>query len=104
MFLSGYIYQYISLLNNRWLPFLFTNAYILDVYMPSPSGDVAHASFDAARHAAFGRLLDAWGDPALTALRHTVLAGGEPDPALTNSRFARSAIRAARAQVLAMGI
>ncbi|KST56970.1 hypothetical protein AO398_26410 [Methylobacterium sp. GXS13] len=71
---------------------------------PAKDASGRRAGFNAARHAAFGRLLDAWGDPALTALRHTVLAGGEPDPALTNSRFARSAIRAARAQVLAMGI
>ncbi|SFL88327.1 DUF6925 family protein [Methylobacterium pseudosasicola] len=69
-----------------------------------PAKDVSgrRAGFDAARHAAFGRLLDAWGDPALTALRRMVLAGGEPDPTLANGRFARSAIRAARAQVLAM--
>ncbi|MCJ2124310.1 DUF6925 family protein [Methylobacterium sp. J-077] len=61
------------------------------------------AGFDADRHAAFGHLLDAWGDPALTALRRMVLAGGEPNPALADGRFARSAIRAARAQILAMG-
>ncbi|MCJ2094755.1 hypothetical protein MKK67_19965 [Methylobacterium sp. J-072] len=69
-----------------------------------PTKDAAgrRAGFDAARHAAFGRLLDAWGDPALTALRRMVLAGGEPDPGLANGRFARSAIRAARAQVVAM--
>ncbi|MCJ2054288.1 DUF6925 family protein [Methylobacterium sp. J-070] len=58
--------------------------------------------FDAARHAAFGRLLDAWGDPALVALRRTVLAGRESDPARSAGRFERSAIRAARAQLLAL--
>lgn len=69
-----------------------------------PAKDAAgrRAGFDTARHLAFGRLLDAWADPALTALRRTVLDGDEPDPTLVNGRFARSAIRAARAQVLAM--
>ncbi|MGH1575316.1 DUF6925 family protein [Methylobacterium sp. P31] len=60
------------------------------------------AAFDAVRHAGFGRLLDAWGDPGLVALRRAVLAGNEPDPAATAGRFARSAIRAARAQFRAM--
>ncbi|WP_091719264.1 DUF6925 family protein [Methylobacterium phyllostachyos] len=55
-------------------------------------------SFDVGRHAAFGRLLDAWGDPDLVALRCAVLAGEEPDPAAVNGRFARLAIRAAREQ------
>ncbi len=59
--------------------------------------------FDAARHAAFGRLLDAWGEPALVALRRAVLSGEEPDPNLAGGRHARSAIRAARAQRAAMG-
>jgi hypothetical protein len=54
--------------------------------------------FDAARHAAFGRLLDSWGDPGLVALRRAVLAGREPGPAEVGGRFARSAVRAARAQ------
>ncbi|MCJ2068236.1 hypothetical protein MKK75_05325 [Methylobacterium sp. J-030] len=58
--------------------------------------------FDAARHAAFGRLLDAWGDPVLAALRRAVLSGEEPDAILADGRFARSAIRAARAQRAAM--
>ncbi|WP_267428112.1 hypothetical protein [Methylobacterium sp. GC_Met_2] len=58
--------------------------------------------FDAARHAAFERLLDAWGDPGLVALRRAVLSGGVPDPVLADGRFARSAIRAARAQRAAM--
>lgn len=58
--------------------------------------------FHCARHAAFGRLLDTWGDPALTGLRRTILAGGEPDPASVDGRPARSAIRAARAQRAAM--
>ena len=57
--------------------------------------------YDAARHAAFGCLLDAWGDPALVALRRAVLAGADPDPALVVGRYARLAIRAARAQVSA---
>lgn len=69
---------------------------------PAKDATGRRAGFDAARHAAFGSLLDAWGDPALTALRRTVLAGGEPDPVSANSRFARSAIRAAWAQVVAM--
>ena len=43
-----------------------------------------------------------WGDPALVALRRTVLAGQEPDPSRARGRFARSAIRAARAQRAAM--
>ena len=59
-------------------------------------------SFDAARHAAFERLLDAWGDPGLVAVRRAVLSGEVPDPALADGRFARSAIRAARAQRMAM--
>jgi hypothetical protein len=69
-----------------------------------PAKDAAGWStgFDATRHAAFGRLLEAWGDPVLRALRRTVLAGHEPDSVSANSRFARSAIRAAQAQVLAM--
>jgi hypothetical protein len=57
---------------------------------------------DPARHAAFGRLLDAWGDPTLVAVRRAVLAGQEPDPDQDSGRFVRSAIRAARAQVAAM--
>ena len=59
--------------------------------------------FDVGRHAAFGHLIDAWGDPSLVALRRAVLAGGEPDPALAGGRFARSAIRAARALRAAKG-
>lgn len=58
--------------------------------------------FDAARHVAFGRLLDAWGEPVLVALRRAVLSGEEPDPVLAGGRHARSAIRAARAQRAAM--
>jgi hypothetical protein len=54
--------------------------------------------FDAARHAAFEHLLDAWGDPVLVALRRTILCGQKPDPVLADGRFARSAIRAAQAQ------
>lgn len=54
--------------------------------------------FDAARHAAFGRLLDAWGAPVLVALRRAVLSGEDPDPVLANGRYMRSAIRAAQAQ------
>ncbi|CAM2939589.1 MULTISPECIES: DUF6925 family protein [Methylobacterium] len=69
---------------------------------PAKDATGRRSGFDAARHAAFGSLLDAWGDPALTALSRTVLAGDEPDPVSANSRFARSAIRAARAQVVAM--
>jgi hypothetical protein len=61
------------------------------------------ARFDPARHAAFGRLLDAWGDPALVAVRRAVLAGQDPDPGRTGGRFVRSAIRAAQAQVAAKG-
>jgi hypothetical protein len=57
--------------------------------------------FDAARHAAFGHILDAWGDPALVALRRAVLAGVDPDPATVDGRYARLAMRAARAQVSA---
>lgn len=58
--------------------------------------------FDAARHTAFGRLLDAWGDPVLVALRRAILSGQEPDPVPADGRFARSAIRAARAQRAAL--
>ena len=58
--------------------------------------------FDAGRHAAFERLLDAWGDPGLVALRRAVLSGEVPDPVLADGRFARLAIRAARAQRAAM--
>ncbi|MEL6059879.1 MULTISPECIES: DUF6925 family protein [unclassified Methylobacterium] len=58
--------------------------------------------FDAARHAAFGRLLAAWGDPVLAALRRAVLSDEEPDPVLADGRYARSAIRAARVQRAAM--
>jgi hypothetical protein len=58
--------------------------------------------FDRGRHAAFGSLLDDWGDPVLTALRRAVLAGSEFDPVLADGRAARSAIRAARAQRQAM--
>ncbi|MDP4003141.1 hypothetical protein [Methylobacterium sp. NEAU K] len=76
---------------------------ILHPAHPCRAGTGPPASFDRARHAAFGRLLDNWGDPALVALRRAVLAGREPDPDLADGRFARSAIRAARAQVRAMG-
>ncbi|MBP1183153.1 hypothetical protein JOE48_005117 [Methylobacterium sp. PvR107] len=55
-------------------------------------------AFDAARHVAFGYLLEAWGDPGLAALRRAVLAGHEPDPRSVTTRAARSAIRAAQAQ------
>lgn len=58
--------------------------------------------FDAARHAAFERLLDAWGDPGLVAVRRAVLAGEVLDPVVADGRFARSAIRAAQAQRAAM--
>jgi hypothetical protein len=57
------------------------------------------APLDRARHAAFGRILDAWGDPVLVALRRAVLSGLAPDPGPADGRAARSAIRAARAQV-----
>jgi hypothetical protein len=57
---------------------------------------------DAERHAAFGRLLEDWGDPALAALRRAVLAGHEPDPQSVTGRAARSALRAARPQRRAM--
>jgi len=76
-------------------------------YVPIAAFHPAHAlkdatgrpiPFDAARHAAFGHLLDAWGDPELVALRRTVLAGADPDPGTVNGRFARLAARAARAQ------
>ncbi|MEE7447120.1 hypothetical protein MRF4_04410 [Methylobacterium radiotolerans] len=65
-----------------------------------PARDEAGRSvpFDAGRHAAFGRVLDRWGDPALVALRRAVLDGQDPDPPRAGGRFARSAIRAARAQ------
>jgi hypothetical protein len=56
------------------------------------------APFDAGRHAAFGRLLETWGDPDLAALRRAVLAGHELDPRAVDGRAARSALRAARAQ------
>ena len=69
---------------------------------PLRDGSGRPIPFDAARHGAFGHLLDAWGDPALVALRRTVLAGQEPDPSRARGRFARSAIRAARAQRAAM--
>jgi hypothetical protein len=59
-------------------------------------------AFDAERHAAFGHLLEAWGDPALAALRRAVLAGHKPDPRSVTGRAARSAIRAAQAQRRAM--
>jgi hypothetical protein len=59
--------------------------------------------FDAGRHAAFGRLLETWGDPRLVALRRAVLAGQDPGPALAEGRFTRSAIRAAQAQRQALG-
>ena len=58
--------------------------------------------FDAGRHAAFALVLDAWGDPALVALRRTILAGQDPDPSHVDGRFARLAVRAARAQRRAM--
>ena len=60
--------------------------------------------FDATRHAAFGCLLDAWGDPALVALRRAVLAGEDPDLARVDGRYARLALRAARAQVAARDV
>lgn len=66
---------------------------------PLKDGAGRSIPFDTARHAAFGALLDAWGDPALAALRRAVLAGRDPDPRQSEGRFARSAIRAARAQV-----
>ena len=55
--------------------------------------------YDARRHDAFGRVLDAWGDPALVAARRSVLAGRMPEPPA--GRFVRSAIRAAEAQLRA---
>lgn len=60
------------------------------------------AVFDPGRHAAFSRLLEAWGDPALADLRRAVLAGHEPDPRSITGRAARSALRAARVQRQAM--
>lgn len=69
---------------------------------PCRDGSGRAVAFDAGRHRAFGRLLDAWGDPALAALRHAVLAGREPDPRSVTGRAARSALRAARAQRRAM--
>ena len=69
---------------------------------PCRDGSGRPAAFDAGRHAAFGHLLEAWGDPGLTALRRAVLAGHDPDPQAAAGRAARSAIRAARAQLQAM--
>jgi len=65
---------------------------------PARDGAGRPVPFDAGRHAAFGRVLDRWGDPALAALRRAVLDGQDPDPPRAGGRFARSAIRAARAQ------
>ncbi|MEE7440843.1 DUF6925 family protein, partial [Methylobacterium oryzae] len=65
---------------------------------PARDGAGRPVPFDAGRHAAFGRVLDRWGDPALVALRRAVLDGQDPDPPRAGGRFARSAIRAARAQ------
>ncbi|MDP4022830.1 hypothetical protein Q8W71_09370 [Methylobacterium sp. NEAU 140] len=74
------------------------------LHPPHPCRDAGGrpAPFDPARHAAFGRLLDAWGDPALVALRRAVLAGRAPEAVA--GRSARSAVRAARAQVAARGL
>lgn len=55
--------------------------------------------YDSRRHDAFGQILDAWGDPALVALRRAVLAAHAPEPPA--GRFARSAVRAAEAQLRA---
>lgn len=69
---------------------------------PCRDGTGRPAAFDAGRHAAFGRLLEAWGDPGLTALRRAVLDGHDLDPQEAAGRAARSAIRAARVQLRAM--
>ncbi|MGU3465729.1 DUF6925 family protein [Methylobacterium sp. C33D] len=69
---------------------------------PARDGAGRPVPFDAGRHAAFGRILDRWGDPALVALRRAVLGGRDPDPSRAVGRAARSAIRAARAQLRAI--
>ncbi|XYD10020.1 hypothetical protein R1A27_05680 [Methylobacterium sp. NMS12] len=70
---------------------------------PARDGAGQPTPFDAGRHAAFGRVLDRWGDPALVALRRAVLDGQDPDPSRAGGRYARLAIRAARAQLRASG-
>ncbi|MCJ2086545.1 hypothetical protein MKK88_11155 [Methylobacterium sp. E-005] len=81
-----------------WVPFA-------TLHPAHPGKDAAGRPmpFDAARHAAFGRLLDAWGDPILVGLRRVIMRGEALNPALVDGRFARLAIRAARAQRAAMG-
>ncbi len=69
---------------------------------PARDGSGRPIPFDAGRHGAFGRVLDAWGDPALVALRRAILAGQDPDTVRADGRFARLAIRAARVQRRAM--
>ncbi|WP_457104960.1 DUF6925 family protein [Methylobacterium sp. P5_C11] len=70
----------------------------LDLAHPTRDGSGRPIPFDTGRHAAFGQILEVWGDAALVALRAAVLAGQAPDASLADGRFARSAIRAARAQ------
>lgn len=70
---------------------------------PARDGAGRPIPLDAGRHAAFERILDRWGDPALVALRRAVLSGQDPDPSRAGGRFARLAIRAARAQLRAGG-
>lgn len=81
-----------------WVPFA-------TLHPAHPGKDAAGRPipFDTARHAAFGRLLDAWGDPVLVRLRRAILSGETPDPTAAEGRFARLAIRAAQAQRVAMG-
>lgn len=55
--------------------------------------------FSRARHEAFQRLLDAWGDPVLVAAKRAAEAGEAPPPGSgSRSRYLRAARRAAEVQ------
>ncbi|MDB5551648.1 MAG: hypothetical protein JWL86_1632, partial [Rhizobium sp.] len=78
------------------------------LYPPHPARDALGGSrpFDAARHDAFQRMIEAFGDPENLAIKRRVaaaIAAGEPPSAMAGDRHGRAGIRIALRQLKAAG-